>query len=621
MYVRNLIPYMNGMVNYLTEQEEELNNHLKQIEVSPIRFFDDCISVINQQIKTAENKFTMAFVGEFKTGKSTIINSILNLTGDEKLSNEYDPDTAKCIRIMYKEKEIDYEAEIIYEENTYPNEKTDWYTAKKFTSQVALDNDEILKEKAEKISEVRYYIKNDILTVCNILDLPGTGAGGHIEDHTKVTYKKILESDIVFWVVSTCDEPGKDSVSNLERIKNKIIPIINVWQFEKEDIYGPFSADDIKKFISEHYSIYFTDTEEPICYYAKEIEYAQDNNEEVKEEWGKKSFSDCLDKILFYKDEYLEDERTYRVTKNIKDVLSNLEEYLEKTKSDMGEIKEKFKEENAQIKALERKLHLCSGSANQKLIDSSDTIADEIVEYLQKVTDCFIEDQMQKSNLKMLLKSIGRNRKEKLKEELIKRYKDEYLKVNIEHCWYENMVKRYIEEIKALINSEYSRFEIEIQDDIYDIKDIKYKDMDADFINNIIEQNTNAFMQNMGNIINTIIFSIILCLVPGGQIIDAISIGFLGNSKLKEDVIISKKDNIKRRTRADIYMQKHSIFNDLNEKVQQINKNCEKQINDTIMKKQEVNKKNNNNYTETEEIIKNLRKKIKTYQDDFKNNF
>ena len=128
-------------------------------------------------------------------------------------------------------------------------------------------------------------------------------------------------------------------------------------------------------------------------------------------------------------------------------------------------------------------------------------------------------------------------------------------------------------------------------------------------------------MQNMGNIINTIIFSIILCLVPGGQIIDAISIGFLGNSKLKEDVIISKKDNIKRRTRADIYMQKHSIFNDLNEKVQQINKNCEKQINDTIMKKQEVNKKNNNNYTETEEIIKNLRKKIKTYQDDFKNNF
>lgn len=192
------IPFMKQLAEMLEEKKNSINFDLEDLKIRGIDM-DNAILRINEQIKTAETKYTIAFIGTFKTGKSTIINSLLNLSGSERLSSEFDPDTAKCVRIIEKPKKQDYDAEVIFEDNIYPVEQISWAEAKKYTSQVALDNEsQAFRDKAEHIEEVRYYVDSPFLRLCNILDLPGTGTGGHSE-HTEVTDRKIMEADCIFW--------------------------------------------------------------------------------------------------------------------------------------------------------------------------------------------------------------------------------------------------------------------------------------------------------------------------------------------------------------------------------------------------------------------------------------
>lgn len=55
---------------------------------------------IERQLDTSKEEYTIAFVGMFNSGKSTVINSLLGLTGGARLSEEDRPDTVKRICIF-----------------------------------------------------------------------------------------------------------------------------------------------------------------------------------------------------------------------------------------------------------------------------------------------------------------------------------------------------------------------------------------------------------------------------------------------------------------------------------------------------------------------------------------
>jgi ribosome biogenesis GTPase A len=606
--IKSLIPLMSGIKGNLSEREEELNAALKQLGIAPVRF-SECLRVIEQQIKTANNKFTIAFVGEFKTGKSTIINSLLKLSGDARLSSEYDPDTAKCIRIMYKTDDIDYDAEIVYEDNTYENEKVDWTTAKKYTSQVALDENVHLKDRAEKISEVRYYLKEDILTVCNILDLPGTGTA-HVQDHTATTDKKIFEADAIFWIVSTADEPGKEAIANLDKIKNKIIPVINVWQHEKEDIRGNFSAEQIVQFLNDRYATYFTDAEPPISYYAKEIDYAQTYGYEVKEEWGKEAFAQCLDRLVFSENVNLELDKINRMTKNIKNALEKLSASITENEVPLEVINDKVNHETLDIDLLNSQLYSVFQNAETKMADMAANTANEIISHIVGMTEAFIEDEMQDANLSMLIKAIGRNRKERLKNELKEKYECEYLKLDEEPCWYDEIMKEYLENIEILLNSEYARFQIEANKNR---ASMERSTLDSNFISSVIKQTVNSFLEKIGGLVGAVIAAIILAIIPGGAIIDAISLGILGNSKLNSDTMSKKKENVKNRARMSVSVQKYSVSNSLKEEARRINKDCKEKFLERINSRVSSNESKRNYYELAKSSIATIKDDIDTY--------
>ncbi|MGN1224456.1 MAG: hypothetical protein ACI4TG_05055, partial [Ruminococcus sp.] len=134
--LETVVPFMKQLEELLTTKKDHLNVGLSKVGVRGVDI-ESPIMRIQEQVRSAEVKYTIAFVGTFKTGKSTIINSLLNLQGDARLSSEFDPDTAKCIRIMKKEHCQKYDAEVIFTD-TYPAEWLSWQDAKKYTMEKPL---------------------------------------------------------------------------------------------------------------------------------------------------------------------------------------------------------------------------------------------------------------------------------------------------------------------------------------------------------------------------------------------------------------------------------------------------------------------------------------------------
>ena len=66
------IPFMKQLAEMLEEKKNSINFDLEDLKIRGIDM-DNSILRINEQIKTAETKYTIAFIGTFKTGKSTIV--------------------------------------------------------------------------------------------------------------------------------------------------------------------------------------------------------------------------------------------------------------------------------------------------------------------------------------------------------------------------------------------------------------------------------------------------------------------------------------------------------------------------------------------------------------------
>jgi hypothetical protein len=605
-----LVPLMKGMIKELKEDKQEINDGLEVFNIQNVNT-DHIIHVLDQQVRTANNKFTMAFVGEFKSGKSTIINTLLELSGDQRLSSELDPDTAKCIRILYKTKDMDYDAEIIYIDGPYENEKTSWTDAKKYTSQVALNNDETLKDKAAYIDEVRYYVKNSVLETCNILDLPGTGAGGHTDDHTFVTNKKILETDAIFWVVSTAEEPGQEAVSNLEKFKDKIIPLINVWQFKEDNIEGMCTLEEVETLLKEKYSVYFSDEVAMISYYAKEIDVALERGEDIPDEWGKKAFSECVQNVFGSESFNRELGKINRIKRVLKDEFSKLNMALDDTSENLVAYLSDIGEEKTDLDSSLIELESINRYAATKVKDSCKHMSNDIINYMTDQTECFIEDEMQAANLKIIFKGIKKDKKDELIQKMTQKYKDEYLKLEEKPSWYDHLIDQLTEEISVVLNSEYARFAIKSSERI-DVK--KEIDIDNDIISGIITQSIRAAMESIGNVLMLVITGIVLYLIPGGAIVDAIAISFFGGTTLNKDTLSKKKENIKARGRLSIKMQRHAIGNDVHAIGKNINNDVYKKIQEKILDQKSEADQSKARCQNTLKKVKELIDQIATYE-------
>ncbi len=600
--IETAIPFMKQLHESVEIKSAEINKSLSELGINRIDF-EGPLTRIEEQINSAETKFTIAFVGTFKTGKSTIINSLLNLQGEARLSSEYDPDTAKCIRLMYKQKDQKYDTEIIFSD-TYATEHMSWSEAKKYTSQVALDTlDSEINGKAQKIDEVRYYIDNPFLEVCNILDLPGTGTGIHSE-HTDITDRKIMEADCIFWVVSTDGEPDSESILNLEKFSTKMLPIINVWQSESEDIYSTIQPEDIKEMLLSQFGAYFASAEDPIFYYAKEIDLAQQENRQLRIEWGKMAFTDKVEEIL---SNIQTGDRMKRIKKQLSIALQNCEESLKDIKEN-PELKSKViteKNESYEIdKAYSKLINSCN-LADGNIKDHAKKTAQGIIDIFMDASDAFIDNQMQGTNFSALL------RKKKFKEDLKNDFENNY--VRIKSGWLDEIVKDYSDDVLTILRGIYSDFALEVS--AISVEDENAFSMSEDDLSGFIDDMVKIMAQDMGaRIAPTIIAAIsgaIMMYIPGGLILEALGTVVVSGITAtvgitKDDKLRSKITGIKNASKVQIKQQRSTVVNNLNKAGKDVNEKMKEKISEELDKRKNVNDEKKKQLRNLDNLINNM---------------
>ena len=584
--IETAIPFLEQLEKLLKDKKNLLDSELQTVGIKGVAI-DKSIEQIHEQIVSANNRYTIAFVGTFKTGKSTIINSLLNLQGEERLSSEFDPDTAKCIRLMKKEHRQGYDAEIVYMDDKYQTERMSWTQAKRYTSQVALDNDTSLREKASYIEEVRYYVDSPFLNVCNILDLPGTGTGGHSADHDVVTDRKIMEADCIFWVVSTDAEPDKQTILNLEKFSTKMLPIINVWQKESENIFSVLQPEEIKEMLESQFSAYLASAEDPVIYYAGEIDLAQQEHRELKEEWGKSSFTDKVENLLA---NIQTSERMQRMKKNTTVALSYCEAVLNAVLEDkqFAVLAETEKKESLDIRLARQKLENSKTKARSDIRNHVKKTGDEIVQRLIDASNAFIDNQMQGTNWNAI------SRRKKYKEELKRDFERNYIR--FDSGWLDDKMRLFSDDIVQILRGIYIDFSLEVDSVGENVKFSLADDSLSGFIGDMANTISKDLSEKMMAPMIALLSGTIMMLIPGSLILEAFStLVASGISSIKnfsnDEKLISKKDNVKSSARSQILQQKCTIESKLSEEGYKVNasfyNNIEEKLNSRLNANQE----------------------------------
>lgn len=554
--IQSMRKSLEAMCGEVKQHAGELNGALKKLKLRQVDV-SHAITNIEKQVKSAGSKFTIAFVGTFKTGKSTIINSLLGLKGDARLSSEYDPDTAKSIRIIFAEGNAG-EAEVDFG-GAYPVEKMPWKEAVRYTSQVALEQaDDAFRKKAGHIDEVRYYVDSPLLKSCNILDLPGTGTGAH-SDHTVITDEKILESDCFFWVVTTATEPDVETVRNLQKIRHKILPIINVWQKECKGIKSAMSPEKVIEAIRDNYSAYLGNADDPVVYYAGEIDNAQEKGEEVKPEWGREKLVAKVEGIL---SNIRSGDRAGRIESNLTDAIEECRQALEALEGDetLLSLGQANRIEQADVKNLYVRLRQCKKMAKTDINNEAHKTAEEIAQMLIDATESFITDKMDGLNFKALFK-----KKDKLSDELAQEYRKDYIRMD--SGWVRDLADDYLDNVQTITEGIFVEFAMDVEASA-DASGISGKMLDiGNFTGRISEGIRKDMLDKMLPLILRIIGQGILVFIPGLNLVDAVYTIVAATGSVRDitnmDKLHAKAKAVKNSCRVQIKQQKFPIITEL----------------------------------------------------------
>lgn len=582
---RDLLELFKDLKNEYETCGKEINDYVKQLnrkDVGKINFVND-IRIIDQQIKNAQDKFTIATIGEFKAGKSTTLNTLLNLRGDKGLSCQFQPDTAKAIRILQKPDDQEYEAEIVfYEESGLPSEYMTWSEAKKYTSQVELDENPSLKRKAEQIDEVRYYVNADILEKCNFLDLPGTGFASK---HNQVTQKKINECDAVFWIMSNTEEVNNETIKNLQMIKHKIIPIINVWYNSDDgEETGDFTFEEMKDNLLENYKAYLG-SNEILKYCAKAIDIALDaiaDNEDpedafednIDDTWGYNAMKECLHDLIYGEGVDLEYEKKSRMIGNVVDACSAMNQKILGITDAVGEIKKEIEENNEKNLSIKRKIGEAYAENRLEIKEIAGSVVDEILGQVTEASELFIDDKMSTAKIMVALKSI--THKDKLADDYRSEFIEKYLEIQDDKSsWLQAKTNGYIEDLNTVFTSSYIKAGLDMKEDI-DLSTDNIK-LDLKFFDSIGQQMQISFERQIKDNLPSLVSGVLLA-IPGNTLADAMMLlaslvgkkmgkNEGGNNTLEKRVVQAKRRaklsiSFQRAKLTDVYKRLGSKYNE-----------------------------------------------------------
>jgi len=562
MALNEIVLTLKGIKNTFRQLDEMFISMKDVVEYN--NQFADLLTDVEGQLKTANRPFTIAVVGEFNVGKSTLLNALLRLSGEATLSSEETADTAVSTLIRYRDSGCP-EARLHYFDGR-PPEDVSWERAKCLTSQVYLNAHPDEKVLNRRLVEVEYFVDDDILLSLQFNDLPGTGSL-YWEKHTKLTHKKMREADAILWIVGE-EEPsavGKHDLDVLADCAHTVIPIINVQ--ENLSAVPPLEKDlaivkEISGVLNREYRNYFSpDLSEPLCIAAKtiELEWAKKQpSEDILEEAGDGLLRNCLMDMFGKHEDHKTKGRLHRLCGNMMDIISRARGVMNSLLSDVLEEQTIYE---GQISELEQKVNdsiddiFFTVKSHIKIIAGE--YADEVCEKVDKLASMFIDEVIRINNWADLCKSLTEKGRAQLQADFQRRFINDYLQLDRKDNWF-----------AAVLN--------QFSDDVANIAIPKWKSLirkldtsgesgasvspDIDF-NRIADELRAGIVAILLRVLKVGALAGVLALIPGGQIIDAIGIIIFALVSCFTDPLESTRERATERASAQIKNQNYVIKN------------------------------------------------------------
>lgn len=209
-------------VNDLTESLEQLKEYAASLNLeNTARSIGDIIE------KSAGDHFEVAIVGEFKRGKSTLINALL---GQEVLPADVLPATATLNRVTYSK-----DPYVVVEYKDGSSEKVDINHLADYVTKLSYESE----KKAETVKEATVYYDTDFCkNHVDIIDTPGLNDD---EQMTNVTMSILPEIDAAVFVIS-----ANSPFSQFEKefLENKMLTSDLGRIIFAVNCFGTFSKED-----------------------------------------------------------------------------------------------------------------------------------------------------------------------------------------------------------------------------------------------------------------------------------------------------------------------------------------------------------------------------------------
>lgn len=216
---------------------DKLRSFLKQVAPTLETYGKKSIvSEIDKAITTTEDSATVLFCGEFKRGKSSLVNAII---GTELCPTDIGIATSVVTTIKYGavKKAVRYYGNLLENADSLKSEEIEWEDIDKYTMGDVLEIDNTI---LVELSYPSPFLKNGI----TIIDTPGIG--GLDPRHAILTHMALPKADVIVYVTDACEPLTQ---SELEFYESKVLSCgkRNVVLVNKSDI---LTADTLATHVS-----------------------------------------------------------------------------------------------------------------------------------------------------------------------------------------------------------------------------------------------------------------------------------------------------------------------------------------------------------------------------------
>jgi len=186
-------------------------------------------------VRLAEDRFTLAVLGQFKRGKSSLMNAVI---GRDLLPTGILPLTSAITVLRYGPQE----RLVVHREGfTFPEEAPVWRLAEYVTEKGNPANRKKVKEACLELPLA--FLRRGL----EFVDTPGVGST--IEANTATAYGYLPQCDAVLFVTSVDTPLTKIEVDFLGRIREHVRKIFFV--INKTDLLGQAERDEVLRFVSD----------------------------------------------------------------------------------------------------------------------------------------------------------------------------------------------------------------------------------------------------------------------------------------------------------------------------------------------------------------------------------